>query len=98
MDEAEFLKAFGEGLESSVITGLGVWKIWWSLDTRSRLELQPDPTGNVSLVKNFYQEGKLNIKAIDPYNFYWISGGGLNNWIGTIEESWISLYELRKLA
>ena len=98
LDEAGYLKAFQEGLESSAITGIGVWKIWWSLDTRSRLNLRPGEDGSQELVKEFIQEGKLKIKAIDPYNFYWIPGEGLNKWIGTIEESWISLYQLKELA
>lgn len=97
LDDAKYLRAFEEGLESSIITGLGVWKVWWSLDKRGRFEIEQTEQ-SVDLKKVEMLEGRLKVKAIDPYNFYWIRGAGLNDWIGTIEESFVPLYQLRRMA
>jgi hypothetical protein len=43
-------------------------------------------------------EGQLFIRAVDPYNFYWLPGSKLNRWVGTIEEIEMPKWELLKLA
>jgi hypothetical protein len=43
-------------------------------------------------------EGRLFIRAVDPYNFYWLPGSKLNRWVGTLEEIELPKYELLRLA
>jgi hypothetical protein len=43
-------------------------------------------------------EGRLFIRAVDPYNFYWLPGSKLNRWVGTIEDVEIPKWELIKMA
>lgn len=43
-------------------------------------------------------EGRLMVRAVDPYNFYWLPGSKLNRWAGTIEEIEIPKWELLELA
>lgn len=99
LEEANFLEQFQIGLESGMITGQGVWKVWWSLEERDTLGLQVDPlTGQRSLEQTTVDEGRLKVKAIDPYNFFWLDGSTFNNWLGTIEETFVSKYQLYELA
>lgn len=50
------------------------------------------------LVQEEYLEGQLFIRAVDPYNFYWLPGSKLNKWVGTIEECEVPKWELMELA
>ncbi|MDE1766560.1 MAG: hypothetical protein KGI27_09880 [Thaumarchaeota archaeon] len=43
-------------------------------------------------------EGRLFMKAVDPYNFYWLPGSKLNRWVGTLEDIEIPKWELIKMA
>jgi hypothetical protein len=43
-------------------------------------------------------EGKLQIRAVDPYNFWWLPGSKLNKWVGTIEEIEIPKWQLMDMA
>lgn len=43
-------------------------------------------------------EGQLFIRAVDPYNFYWLPGSKLNRWVGTIEDVELPKWELLKMA
>lgn len=63
----------------------------------------PPPTGNImapgkQVIKEEIMEGQLYIKAVDPYNFYWLPGSKLNRWTGTIEEIEVNKWELMKMA
>lgn len=44
------------------------------------------------------EEGRLFMRAVDPYNFYWLPGSKLNRWVGTIEDVEIPRWELIKMA
>jgi hypothetical protein len=50
------------------------------------------------IVQEEINEGQLFIRAVDPYNFYWLPGSKLNRWVGTIEEVEIPKWELIRLA
>lgn len=50
------------------------------------------------LVEEEILEGRLFMRAVDPYNFYWLPGSKLNRWVGTIEDIEIPKYELIKMA
>ena len=50
------------------------------------------------LVEEEILEGQLFIRAVDPYNFYWLPGSKLNKWVGTIEEVEVPKWELMRLA
>lgn len=43
-------------------------------------------------------EGRLFLRAVDPYNFYWLPGSKLNRFVGTIEDVEIPRWELIKMA
>lgn len=43
-------------------------------------------------------EGRLFLRAVDPYNFYWLPGSKLNRWVGTLEDVEIPKWELIKMA
>lgn len=43
-------------------------------------------------------EGRLYMRAVDPYNFWWLPGSKLNRWVGTIEDVEISRWELIRMA
>jgi hypothetical protein len=51
-----------------------------------------------SIVREEILEGKLFIKAVDPYNFYWLPGSKMNRWTGTIEEIEVPKWELIEMA
>jgi len=100
-DQPDFLKAVSEGIESSFIMGIGVWKLWWGFTEREKLRvIQAVQNGqNVSqVVREMISDGKLFIRAVDPYNFFWLPGSKFNKWTGTIEEIEIPKFELLDMA
>lgn len=50
------------------------------------------------MVQEEVLEGRLFLRAVDPYNFYWLPGSKLNRWSGTIEDVEIPKWELLKMA
>jgi hypothetical protein len=50
------------------------------------------------LIQEEILEGRLFLRAVDPYNFYWLPGSKLNRWVGTIEDIEIPKWELIKMA
>jgi len=61
--------------------------------------MAPTPgTQNRQLVREEILEGKLFLRAVDPYNFYWLPGSKMNAWTGTIEEIEIPKWELLQMA
>ena len=50
------------------------------------------------LVREEILEGKLFLRSVDPYNFYWLPGSKLNRWTGTIEEIELPKWELMQMA
>jgi hypothetical protein len=50
------------------------------------------------LIQEEILEGRLFIRAVDPYNFYWLPGSKLNRWVGTIEEVEVPKYELIRMV
>jgi hypothetical protein len=50
------------------------------------------------IVREEILEGKLFLRAVDPYNFYWLPGSKMNAWTGTIEEIEIPKWELLQMA
>lgn len=50
------------------------------------------------LIHEEIMEGRLFIRAVDPYNFWWLPGSKLNHWVGTIEEVEIPKWELMRMA
>jgi hypothetical protein len=102
-EKADYLRAFRESLESSLIMGLGIMKAWWGFVPRDRKRTQivADPqTGQLmhQLINEQILEGQLFVRAVDPYNFFWLPGSRLNYWTGTLEEMEVGLWELRRLA
>lgn len=102
LENADFYRAFAEGLETGFIQGIGVWKVWWGLKPRQSLKVQRviDQTGQLvkQLVREEILEGQLFVRAVDPYNFYWLPGSKFNNWVGTFEQFEMPLHELKSLA
>lgn len=50
------------------------------------------------IVREEILEGKLFLRAVDPYNFYWLPGSKMNAWTGTIEEIEVPKWELLQMA
>lgn len=50
------------------------------------------------IIQEEIMEGRLFMRAVDPYNFYWLPGSKLNRWVGTIEDVEIPKWELIKMA
>ena len=114
LDKADFIPAFSEGLECGFIMGLGVWKLWWGLTPRmsTKVETVPMPMQGASegapgypgvgmqrqVVQEESLEGRLFIKAVDPYKFFWLPGSKLNQWVGTIEDIEMPKWKLMELA
>lgn len=107
LDQAHWMEEFATSLENGFIMGLGVLKVWWGMVPKPRLETQystiPHPSGfgivtQKQVVSSTVNEGHLFIKAVDPYNFYWLPGSKLNRWVGTLEIIEISKWELMDLA
>jgi hypothetical protein len=102
MDMAKYKESFSEGLECGFIMGLGVWKMWWGLVPRTVTQVQQvpqmgpngQPVMGRQLIQQDILEGRLFIRAVDPYNFYWLPGSKLNQWVGTLEEIEIPKWEL----
>ena len=102
LENASFFDEFGEGLECGFIMGLGVWKLWWGLKPKQIIKVvqRPGLDGSMSrqLIKQDTLEGRLFIRAVDPYNFYWLPGSKLNRWAGTIEDIEVPKWELMLMA
>jgi hypothetical protein len=107
LDKAKYEDAFGEGLECGFIMGLGVWKLWWGYTPTTITAVQTtnilDPatqsmTPHRQTVQNERLDGQLFVRAVDPYNFYWLPGSKLNQWVGTLEEIEVPKWELIRLA
>lgn len=58
----------------------------------------PQMTQQKQIVREEILEGKLFIRAVDPYNFYWLPGSKMNKWTGTIEEVELPKWELLQMA
>lgn len=101
MENGNYQEKFAEALESSFITGLGVIKVWWSLDPRTKFvtKNQPAPDGSItkSIVKQEVVEGNLAMEAVDPYHFYWLPGSTFSKFKGTVEKIRIPKWELIKM-
>lgn len=50
------------------------------------------------LVREETLEGRLFIRSVDPYNFYWLPGSKFNRFTGTIEEIELPKWELMQMA
>ncbi len=50
------------------------------------------------IVREEILEGRLLIRAVDPYNFYWLPGSKLNRFTGTLEEIEIPRWQLLELV
>lgn len=50
------------------------------------------------LVREEVLEGRLFLRSVDPYNFYWLPGSKMNRWTGTIEEIELPKWELMQMA
>jgi hypothetical protein len=101
MEKADYVEEFSEGLENGFIMGLGVWKVWWGMVERDQIVSQQamGPQGPQNqIVRQTIQEGKLMVRAVDPYNFFWLPGSKLNYWTGTIEEIEVPRWELVQMA
>lgn len=114
LEKADFIAAFSEMLECGFIIGIGVAKLWWGLTPRmsTKVETVPMPMQGASegapgypgggmqrqVVQEESLEGRLFIKAVDPYKFFWLPGSKLNQWVGTIEDIEIPKWKLMELA
>jgi hypothetical protein len=50
------------------------------------------------VIQEEVMEGQLFIRAVDPYNFYWLPGSKLNRWVGTLEDIEVPRWELLRMA
>lgn len=50
------------------------------------------------IVEEEVLEGRLFMRAVDPYNFWWLPGSKLNRWVGTIEDVEIPRWKLIQMA
>lgn len=113
LEKADYLNSFAEGLESGFIMGLGVWKVWWGLTSRMSTKVVPMPLQNPiagespgmtympqgkQVVQQEILEGRLFVKAVDPYKFWWLPGSRLNQWVGTLEEIEMPKWKLIEMA
>ncbi len=98
LQNSDFIRAFAEGLESSFITGLGIWKVWWGFKDRNKM-ISRDNTenGQREIIRQTISEGNLFIRAVDPYMFYWLKGSRFGNWTGTIEDIEVTRPQLIEL-
>lgn len=102
MDIAKYRDAFAEGLECGFIMGIGIWKMWWGLTPRVRTRIAQTPsmtpegqqTAARQLIQEEILEGRLFIRAVDPYNFFWLPGSKMNEWVGTLEEVEVPKWQL----
>ncbi len=102
LENTKYIDEFILGLKSGFITGVGVWKLWWGFKPRlvTRVEPTLDPNGQPinQVIQREMMEGKLFLRAIDPYNFFWLPGSKFNQWVGTIENIEIPKWELMEMA
>jgi len=56
------------------------------------------PPMQKQIIREEIVEGQLFLRAVDPYNFYWLPGSKFNAWTGTLEEMEIPKWELMDLA
>lgn len=111
LEKAEYMNAFAEGLESGFIMGLGLWKVWWGLTPRVSTkvieapmpisgEAEAIPYGGTQrqVVRDEILEGRLFVKAVDPFKFWWLPGSRLNQWVGTLEEIEMPKWKLMEMA
>ena len=101
LDNTNYTEEFTQALKSSFITGVGVLKVWWGLDERERVRVEAvmGPQGPVrQTVWEKILEGKLFVRAVDPYNFFWLPGSKMNEWVGTLEEMEVPKWELTEMA
>jgi hypothetical protein len=106
LEQAKFIEEFAEALECSFITGVGIMKCWWGFETRQKVGVEQNPLmdeyGQQSIQKQIVRreilEGRLFVRAVDPYNFYWLPGSKMNRWTGTLEEIEIPHWQLIDLA
>jgi len=107
LDNADYEEEFLTGLKSSFITGVGVWKVWWGLAERERIRTERtqsidpqtgQPTQQLQTIWEKILEGRLFVRAVDPYNFFWLPGSKMNEWIGTLEEMEVPKWELMDMA
>lgn len=59
---------------------------------------QPQMQAQKQLVREETLEGRLFLRAVDPYNFYWLPGSKMNRFTGTIEEIELPKWELMQMA
>jgi len=93
MEKANYQEAFAEALKVSFIIGFGVIKCWWDQVPRQKVIAEGD-----SLKRITYPEGQLIIKAVDPYNFWWLPGSTFDELNGTIEEIEVPKWKLLQIA
>lgn len=113
LEKADYLNAFSEGIESGFIMGLAVWKVWWGLVPRMTTKVVPMPqqmpmAGEApgmpympqgrQVIQEEVLEGRLFVQAVDPYNFWWLPGSRLNQWVGTLEEIKMPKWKLIEMA
>ncbi len=94
MKNAKYLTHIKEALEGGFITGLVILKPSWGYESKLNLQVQPDG----QIIQNEIMEGNLHMRAVDPYNFYWMPGSKLNAWTGTIEQMEVPIWEIKKLV
>lgn len=93
LEAADYETPFFEAVENGNIMGLAVCKLWWGFEPRP--VIGPGPTG--APVRSEVLEGRLFVRSVDPYNFYWLPGSRLNHWAGTIEEIEIPIWQLQAI-
>jgi len=107
LENANYSEEFLVGLKSGFITGVGVWKVWWGLAERERIRTERSqqfdtqtgqPVMNMQTIWEKILEGKLFVRAVDPYNFFWLPGSKMNEWVGTLEEMEVPKWELMEMA
>ncbi len=112
LDRANYMEAFAEALECGFIMGVGILKLWWGLSPRlsTKVETIPSPISGMSeappgysgqskrIIQEEILEGRLFIKAVDPFKFFWLPGSKLNQWVGTIEDLETPKWKLTELA
>ena len=59
---------------------------------------QPAMQAQKQLVREEILEGRLFIRSVDPYNFYWLPGSKFQRFTGTIEEIELPKWELMQMA
>lgn len=88
------IQAYPEQLPQEALNplGWGVGPMGAPTAPQSNFQIQKQ------LVREEILEGKLFIRAVDPYNFYWLPGSKINRWAGTIEDIEVPKWELLEMA